>query len=113
VICDHSIRFDLFDTCVASIINYCCEIWGFSKSERLERIHKKFLKQTLGVKLTTSNYGLFGETGRLPLCITRNVRIVEYWFKFDSNCILYSLYCDMLYRCKTGEQTGYLMYVNF
>jgi len=86
-----TVRFDLSDTHVASIMSNCCEIWGFFKSERLKKIHKKFLRQTLGVKLTTSKYALFGETGRLPLCIKRNESIVKYWFKvlnaFDSNYI--------------------------
>jgi len=107
-----TVRFNLFDTYVASIMNYCCEIWGFSKSERFERNHNKFLKQTLGVKLPTSNYALFGETGQLPLCIKRNVRKVKYRFKLmkalDSNCILYSLYCDMLYRCEAEETKWFI-----
>jgi len=88
-----TVRFNLFDTYVASIMNYCCEIWCFSKSERFERNHNKFLKQTLGVKLTTSNYALFGETGQLPLCIKRNVRKVNLLLIQIVYYILYTVTC--------------------
>ena len=29
---------------VTSILNYSCEIWGFSNAENIERVHRKFLK---------------------------------------------------------------------
>ena len=35
-----NINFDLFDTYVASILSYRSELWGFSKSENIERIHR-------------------------------------------------------------------------
>ena len=33
----------LFDSFVSSILNYGCEIWGYTKSKELERIHLKFV----------------------------------------------------------------------
>lgn len=71
----------LFDSFVGSILCYCCEVWGFSKSKEIERIHLKYCKQILGVKLSTSNAGVYGELARYPLYICRFVRIIKYWFK--------------------------------
>ena len=99
-----NITFDLFDTYVASVLSYCCELWGFSNADNIERLHKKFLKQKLGVKMTTSNNALYGETGRLPLIISRKIRIIKYWFKlmkcYGNNCILYAMYVNMLQKCE-------------
>ena len=41
----------LFDSLVASILNYGCESWGFLNAECIERIHRKFLKYSLHVKI--------------------------------------------------------------
>ena len=38
-----STAMQLFDAFVASIINYACPIWGFTKSKDLERIHLKYI----------------------------------------------------------------------
>ena len=32
----------LFDAFVGSILSYSCEVWGYTKSKQLERIHLKF-----------------------------------------------------------------------
>lgn len=61
----------LFDSFVGSILCYCCEVWGFSKSKEIERIHLKYCKQILGVKLSTSNAGVYGELARYPLLLCR------------------------------------------
>ena len=84
----------LFDSFVGSIISYSCKVWGFSKSKELERIHMKFCKRILGVKLSTSNAGIYGELGRYPLYIARYTRIVKYWFKilYSDNIILRTIY---------------------
>ena len=37
----------LFDAFVSPIINYSCEIWGYTKSKEIERIHLKFCKRIL------------------------------------------------------------------
>ena len=75
-------------------MNYSCEIWGNSKSKEIERIHLKFCKKILNVKLSTSNVTVYGELGRYPLYINRFTRILKYWFKILStdNCILKAVY---------------------
>ena len=51
----------LFDSFVGSVVSYGCEVWGHSKSKELERLYLKYLKSVLGVKLSTSNAGLYDE----------------------------------------------------
>ena len=63
------IMFNLFDSLVASVLSYGCEIWGFSSAECIERVHRKFYKHILKVKMSTNNYALYTELGRHPLYI--------------------------------------------
>ena len=95
-----NIMLNLFDSLVASILNYGCESWGFLNAECIERIHRKFLKHILHVKISTNNYAVYKELGRYPLIIERQVRIIKYWFKLvdssNSNCILNAVYNSML-----------------
>ena len=94
-----NIMFHLFDSLVASVLSYGCEIWGFSNAECIERVHRKFCKRVLGVELSTNNYALYTELGRYPLIIERHVRIIKYWFKLarneNSNIILQAVYDQM------------------
>ena len=59
----------LFDSFISPVLSYACEIWGFSKSKELERIHLKFLKYILNVKTSTFTTAVYGELGRYPLYI--------------------------------------------
>ena len=61
----------LFDAFIGSILSYVSEMWGFSKSKEIERIHLKFCKRILKVKSTTSNAGIYIKLGGYPLFITR------------------------------------------
>ena len=94
----------LFDSFVGSVISYGCEVWGYSKSKDLERLHLKFLKRVLGVKLSTSNAGVYGELCRYPLYISRYIRITRYWIKllYSSNIILQTVYNVSLQDCEKG-----------
>ena len=74
-----NIMFNLFDTFVLSILNYACEIWGFSNAQNIERVHRKFCKWFLNVKMSTNNLSLYAELGRFPLSIARHTRIIKYW----------------------------------
>lgn len=94
----------LFDAFVGSILNYAAEIWGYTKSKEIERIHLKFCKRILNVRLNTCTAGVYGELGRYPLYISRYVKIIKYWCKIkDSNNILIRiLYQQGLYDCNRG-----------
>ena len=100
----------LFDTYVKLILNYSCEIWGFSNAERCERVHRKFIKRVLGVKKGTSNVALYGKTGRFPILLDRYVRIVKYWLKIAKsdyeNCIVKSMYIHLFNEVLYNQDTS-------
>ena len=95
----------LFDAFVGSVLNYASEIWGFSKSKDIERIHLKFCKSILYVKQSTSTMAIYGELCRYPLFINRYVRIVKYWLKIvnSENIIVKKMYEIMLNDCQRGK----------
>ena len=70
--------FNMFDTFVLSILNYACEIWGFSNTHNIERVHRKFCEWLLNVKMSTNNVYLYAELGRDHLSIVRHIRIIKY-----------------------------------
>jgi len=86
------IMLNLFNAYVSSILNYNCEVWGFMKAENIERVHRKFCKRILNVKMSTNSLSLYAEVGRFPLYLDRYVRIVKYFLKLytvkEGNCIL-------------------------
>ena len=63
------IQLDLFDKMITHILLYGCEVWGFGKNEVLERVHLKFCKILLNLKLSTPKYMVYGELGRYPIDI--------------------------------------------
>ena len=94
-----NIMFNLFDSFVLSILNYSCEIWGFTRAENIERVHRKFCKWLLNVKMSTNSLSLYGELGRFPLILGRQVRIIKYWLNLhnikNDNCIFKTLNLEM------------------
>ena len=90
----------LFDTYVASILNYCSEIWGFHMAPNIEKVHLYFLKRILKVKMSAVTNMIYCELGRLPMYIERQYRMVKYWIKILSteNCILKNCYDEMYER---------------
>ena len=96
----------LFDAFVGSILGYAAEIWGYSKSKEIERIHLKFCKSLLNVRTTTATAGVYGELGRYPLYITRYVRILSYWYKLmkTDNVILRTIYKMCWQECESGRK---------
>jgi len=94
-----SVLCQLFDAFVSVTLNYGSEIWGFSKSNEIERIHMKFCKHILGVKSFTCNRAIYGELGRNPLYINRYTRIIKFWCKiiYSDDIIIEKLYLDTLY----------------
>ena len=94
----------LFDAFVGSILSYGCEVWGFSKSKSLERLHLKFCKLLLNVKQSTSTNGIYGELGRYPLYINRYCRVVKFWCKILSseNNVVNSVYKLLLNDSNRG-----------
>ncbi len=71
----------LYEALVLSSLNFGCEIWGpallnerdILNDHEVEKWHRMFLRQLLGVSKTTSTLGLMEELQRVPIAI--------YWIK--------------------------------
>jgi hypothetical protein len=68
----------LFDSLVEPIILYGSEIWGFENIQIMDKIHLKFCKRILNVRLTTPSYMVYGALGRYPLEIRVKLRMVSF-----------------------------------
>ena len=86
----------LFDSFVGSILLYASEIWGFSKSKEIERVHLKFCKRLLNVRLNTCTAGVYGELGRYPLYISRYVIVIVI-------VLLFYVHGKHLRSCRDGQ----------
>ena len=90
------IGFHLFDTCISPILNYSSEIWCRGiESQIIERVQLRFIKFILGVKNSTCNLAIYGETGRFPIILYQKLKVVDYWLRLQSlnrNCILKNIY---------------------
>ena len=101
----------LFDSFVGSILSYSSEVWGYSKSKEIERIHLKFCKRILNVRVNTCNISVYGELGRYPLYISRYMKIIKFGCKLinTDNIILRKIYELNLQDCYRGKKTGFQM----
>lgn len=101
-----AISLQLFDAFVGSILNYASPVWGISKSKEIERVHLKFCKAILGVKISTCNVAVYGELGRYPMFIARYVSAIKYWFKiqYSDNILLSRIYKDALDKSRRGKK---------
>ena len=75
---------ELFDKLITPILCYGCEVWGFCRADKIEKIHLQFCKRLLKVKTSTQNDTIYGELGRFPLQLIRYKRIIKYWLKILS-----------------------------
>ena len=76
-------QIDLFDKIVKPILLYGSEIWGFSNIHDIEKVHLRFCKLLLNLKMSTPNCVVYGElhVGRYPLTIEVKLRMITYWIK--------------------------------
>jgi hypothetical protein len=84
----------LFDTLVASVINYGAEVWGHYVANDVEQVHLKFCRYIIGVKKSTIISTVYGELERMPLLIIRKLRILIYWTRMvnDTSSLKYKVY---------------------
>ena len=75
------IQCNLFEKLVFPILLYGCEIWGFTTIEMLEVFYKKFLKKLLHLRPSTPNCMVYGEVGKLPLQVTVDKHVINYWLR--------------------------------
>ena len=45
----------LFDSCVAPILLYGCEVWGYENTDIIEKVHTQFCKFIFGVNFVSHN----------------------------------------------------------
>lgn len=95
----------LFDVTVVPIILYTCEVWGSENCAILEKIQLKFCKHILGLKSSTPNCMVYGETGQYPLQIVIKQRLISYWAKIITRTNTNALVCEsykVLYALHTA-----------
>ena len=87
----------LFDSLVCPVLEYGCEVWGFSQVDSVEIVHRNFCKFALGVPSSTTNLACYGELARPPLLLKRKLRILKYWLRIVTNwqipSLVYDAYC--------------------
>ena len=89
-----SFQIDLFDKLITPILHYASEVWGFHSAPNIERVHLRFCKRILGVRIFTQNDFIYGELGRMPLYKVRLINIVKYWLK-----IVHGMKCQYVSVC--------------
>ena len=73
---------ELFDKLITPILNYASKVWGFKKTNSIERVNLQYCtKKLLGVKKTTQNDFVYGECGPTDFRTRRYLLIIKYWFK--------------------------------
>ncbi len=75
------IMLELFDTCITPILLYGCEVWGFTKTDKVETFHNQFLKHLLHLGSRSINNMVLGETGRCKLEKTIRDRMLNFWLR--------------------------------
>ena len=97
----------IFDTKIAPILLYGCELWGTNESMLIERVHLRFCRYLLSVPKTTSNDGVRGELGRYPLFIQTVLRVIKYWFhilELNQERLLFKCYKFQHDKAERGQE---------
>ena len=91
---------------VLPILLYGSEVWGCSNISDIEVFYRKFLKIILKVGKSTPNCMVYGESGKLPLQLVIEKRLIFFWLKISedkSTKIATQFYRIMLKLQNTGE----------
>ncbi len=97
----------LFNSMVASVLLFGCEVWGFENSNILEKVQLKFFKYLLKLKSSTPSIFVYGELGRYPLDIEIKARMIKFWSKLiTNNYNLSSQMYKFLYRCHVNGHSN-------
>ena len=85
----------LFEKLVFPILLYGCEIWGFHCVKMLETFYRKFLKKILHLRPSTPTCMVYGEVGKLPLQVTIDKHMINYWIRLLNKDI--TSYASIIY----------------
>ena len=69
----------IYKALIRPITEYASEVWGYYKSDVLERGHRHFGKFILGLPSSACNAAVYGELGTFPLDLRKKIRMVKYW----------------------------------
>ena len=107
----YSTNMHLFDRVVKPVMLYGADIWGFKgstkntlysimKADIMENCHMKFSRFVLGVNKKAPNIGIYGDTGRFPVCLDAIIAFVKFWHRVanagEDNKLLYNAYKDSI-----------------
>ena len=103
-----SSQLKLLDSLVKPVASYGCQVWlhstniikglisntgtslpNLAAKDKLETVHLKMLKWTLGVHKRTTNNTCYGETGRLPLALSVLPQCIDYFDRVLSTASTY------------------------
>ena len=108
------IQLELFESLVLPILTYGFEAWGFENSNLIEKLHLKYLKYSLSLKMSTPTCMVLGETGRFPVSIHINTRVVSFWIRIirttNKNKLSYIMY-DIMYAHYRTVESKWLKHV--
>ena len=96
---DPRLKCQLFDALVYPILSYGCEIWGSNSlyGEDLERWHRQFMRQVLGLPSHSPSSMLYGELGRMPLRHRWYKQTLRFWNRLlcaEPSDLLWSAFCE-------------------
>ena len=107
-ITDPLLKCRLFDTLVAPVVNYACEIWaGDAAAGKLEVIHNQFLKMTAGLSQNVNSYLALAEFGRFPMHCNQWQQRLRYMHRLsdvDPDRLLYSAMCEQRSLLDKGKR---------
>ena len=111
------IQLELFDSLVLPILLYGCEVWGGENTDILEKLHLKYIKYILGLKMSTPTCMILGETGRFPVNISIKLRLISYWSNVvqpDNHNKLSVIMYNVIYAYHINEmfKSNWLTFVN-
>ena len=105
---------ELFNQTVTPVLLYGSEVWGFDDIKQINVFHKKFLKNLLHVNKFTPDCIVYGETGTMPIDMTIENRMVNFWSRIvcgknnKLSFIMYKLIRSMHYNNTSSFQSKWI-----
>ena len=99
---DLDIQLQLFDSVVATVALYGCEVWGFGNTNIIDKLQVRFCKILLKAKRSTPTCMVLGELGRLPIQFNIESRMLGFWFRcLNGNGKISCSFYKLLYKLHT------------
>lgn len=101
------IMLKIFDTQIAPVLLYGCELWGLSDLTKVETVATKYYKILLSVPQNSSIDFARGELGRRSLKLSIYKRVLSYWFKLltsDPNTSISNAYKTLYELAESNKE---------